>query len=96
LNYGGQQGVSGFDGFVSNQGGSSGGGFASSYESNSFSSQGDINATGYQGYNTSTGSNIDLAKTSFNAVDTNKDGSIDPNEFRQYIGSQNQYVYRFD
>jgi Ca2+-binding EF-hand superfamily protein len=37
-----------------------------------------------------------LATAAFNAADTNKDGSIDANEFHRFIGSQNQYVYQLD
>ncbi len=97
-NYGAQQGASSFSGFESAQGGS--GGFGSSYDSSSFALQGgaglgDAHASGYQNYNASSGGNIDLANTAFNAADINRDGSIDPNEFRQFLTSHSQYVYRF-
>ncbi len=55
---------------------------------------GDGNTSGYQIYNASTGSNIDLVNAAFNTADINKDGSIDANEFHQFISSQTQYVYR--
>ncbi len=94
--YTGQQGASGFSGFESAQGGGGGGGgFIASYGSNSFQPQGgaqlgDGSASGYQSYNTSSGSNINLTNAAFNTADINKDGSIDPNEFHQFLGSQNQ------
>ncbi|CAF2867283.1 unnamed protein product [Rotaria sp. Silwood2] len=91
-NYAGQQVGAGYSGYESVQGGSFGG-LASPYEANSFSSQGigaynDANASGYQNYNISTGSNIDLANAAYKAADLNKDGSIDSNEFRQFISSR--------
>ncbi|UJR14834.1 hypothetical protein I4U23_001819 [Adineta vaga] len=98
--YGGQQGSAEFSGFETGQNGTVGG-FNSAYESGTFSSQGgngsgtihgDANASGYQSYSGSTGSNIDIANAAFNAADLNKDGLIDPNEFRQFLGSQLQYV----
>ncbi|CAF1077262.1 unnamed protein product [Rotaria sordida] len=93
-NYAGQQVGAGFSGYESVQGGSIGG-LVSPYEANSFSSQGiaaysDSNPSGYQNYNISTGSNIDLANAAFKTADLNKDGSLDSNEFRQFISSRNQ------
>ena len=95
--YAGQQGATAISGFESVQGGN-GNGFGSVYESNPYSAQGgtvfgDFIASGYQNYDTPTGNNIDLATAAFNATVTNKDGSIDTNEFHQFIGSQVQYVY---
>ncbi|CAF1588634.1 unnamed protein product [Adineta ricciae] len=104
--YGGQTGSAEFSGFETGQNGTSGG-FSASYEAGSYSSQGastsatggnngtlhgDASASGYQSYSGSNGSNIDLANAAFNAADLNKDGLIDPNEFRQFLGSQLQYV----
>ncbi len=97
LNYTGQQGSGGFSGFESAQGGGAGG-IGSSYESNSFSSQGGGSSlgppgtAGYQSYNASGGGNIGLAQGAFNAADINRDGTIDENEFRQFLGSNIQYV----
>ena len=89
-NYAGQQGASTFESTQGGGGGGAGGagGFASSYESTSYASPGDPNASGYQAYSTSTGGNFDVTNAAFNAADTNKDGLIDPNEFRQFIASQ--------
>ncbi|CAF1486884.1 unnamed protein product [Adineta steineri] len=93
--YGGQQGNSDFSGFETGQNGT-GGGFATQFETSTFSSQGggtihgDTSASGYQSYSGSSASNIDIANAAFNAADLNKDGLIDPNEFRQFLGSQLQ------
>ncbi|CAF3643050.1 unnamed protein product [Rotaria sp. Silwood1] len=96
---GGPQVGAGYSGYESVQGGSIGG-LASPYNVSSYSSQGiggfgDTNVSGYQNYNLSTGSNIDLANAAFRSADLNKDGSLDNNEFRQFISSRTQYVYSF-
>ena len=96
--YGGQQGTTDFGNFETGQSGNIGG-FTSAYDASTFSSQGgggsgtlhgDTSASGYQSYSGSTGSNIDIANAAFNAADLNKDGLIDANEFRQFLGSQLQ------
>lgn len=94
-NFVGQQGGAAYSGYESAQGGNVG---DLGYESTSYTTQnvdayGDANASGYQTYNISTGSNIDLAGIAFKNADLNKDGVLDPNEFRQFITSRPQYVY---
>lgn len=70
---------------------------ATSFESSSFTSQGGaggfsgVSTSGYQTYNTSANA-IDIANAAFDAADLNKDGTIDPNEFRQFLSSRLQYV----
>lgn len=82
-NYNLQQG-----GYESMQGG--GGEFSSSYQAGSFLQQGgdpfsDGHVTGsYDEHG------ADLANAAFNNADFNRDGSIDANEFRQYLRSQAQ------
>lgn len=83
-NYIAQQGISGYPSFETTQGDH---GFASTYESNSFALPNTSNASAFQGYNFSTGGHFGFANSAFNAADANRDGSIDPNEFRQYISS---------
>ena len=83
-NYIGQQGISGYPSFETSQGDT---GFASTYESNSFALPNNHNAAAYQGYHLSNADQFGFANAAFNAADVNKDGSIDPNEFRQYLSS---------
>ena len=46
--------------------------------------------SGYETYGTAAGNNFDLSQAVFNSADSNNDGAIDPNEFRQFLGSQLQ------
>ncbi|UJR31887.1 hypothetical protein I4U23_019361 [Adineta vaga] len=78
---------------------------ATSYERASFASQGarmaspgadfvGASASGYESYNATTGGvsldDNDPATIAFNEADLNKDGTLDPNEFRQFLSSQFQ------
>jgi hypothetical protein len=98
--YGGQQGGATFSGFESAQGAGydSGlaGGLSSSYESTSYASQGVAGGAGaagessYGSYGTSAAGyagGFDPLAAAFNAADTNKDGTIDPEEFRRFVGT---------
>ncbi len=61
-------------GFGGGAGGGAGGGYsASSYESSSFPTGGAGGAAGF-----------DVAAAAFYSADKNKDGSVDPNEFKQF------------
>jgi hypothetical protein len=62
-----------------------GGSSASGYESNSGSVGG---VSGVSGINNG---NIDPAIAAFTAADLNKDGGLDPNEFRQFLSTQLHY-----
>ena len=73
-------------------GGINGGEFASFYQSNGFAPQSPstahhATASGYENYPGSMGNNINFVDAAFNAADLNKDGSIDSNEFRQFLNS---------
>jgi hypothetical protein len=102
----GQQGNASLSGFESGQGVGFAGDFSSSYESNSVSAEGGnagFAAAGFggssaSGYESNSGSvsgvnngNIDPAIAAFTAADLNKDGGLDPNEFRQFLSTQLQY-----
>ncbi|CAF0986507.1 unnamed protein product [Rotaria magnacalcarata] len=94
-NFGGQQGAAAFSGYESGHGGSTGD-LGSGYESASFSTQGvstfgDVGTSGgYQTYNVSNDSNMDLTSIAFKNADLNKDGTLDVNEFRQFINVRPQ------
>lgn len=103
---GSQQRNASFSGFDASQGATlGGGGYAQSFDRASFSSQGargtspggdfvGASASGYEGYNVSGGGlnldESDPALIAFNEADLNKDGTLDPNEFRQFLSSQFQ------
>ncbi len=101
----GQQRNASFSGFESAQGAGLAGGFPSSFESSSFSSQnsdagfgraqfGGASASGYENYGVS--ANIfnnnggDPITAAFIAADLNRDGVLDVNEFRQFLTSHIQ------
>ena len=88
--YGAQQGGAGLANFESAQG-NLGGNYSSIYQSgSSLSRDGNGVTPGYEVYGTSAGNRFDGSQSIFNSADINNDGSIDPNEFRQFLGSQLQ------
>lgn len=75
--YQGQQAArSTYSGYESAQ--SANGTFAGSYDSNLFASQ--------------TGGQFDIGNSAFNTADLNQDGSIDRDEFRQFLAANAQSV----
>ncbi|CAF3332843.1 unnamed protein product [Rotaria socialis] len=63
--------------------------FSSSYEANSSGFQGGSGSTtGYENYSASTGDASNFAANAFSAADTNKDGTLDAEEFRRFLSSQ--------
>ncbi|CAF1654341.1 unnamed protein product [Adineta ricciae] len=85
--------------------GGNGYGATASFERTSFASQGarmqspgadfvGASASGYESYSSATGGvtlgDNDPATIAFNEADLNKDGTLDPNEFRQFLSAQFQ------
>jgi len=96
------QGAGLIGGLESVQGAGVVGDFSSAYESSSFSSQGVAGAafggattSGYENYSASAvgtnSNNTDPITAAFLAADLNKDGRIDPHEFRLFLNSQFQH-----
>jgi hypothetical protein len=96
------QGAGLVGGLESVQGAGVVGDFSSAYESSSFSSQGVAGAafggattSGYENYSASAvgtnSNNTDPITAAFLAADLNKDGRIDPHEFRLFLNSQFQH-----
>ncbi|CAF1457363.1 unnamed protein product [Rotaria sp. Silwood1] len=93
----GQQGNASFSGFESTQGAGLAQDFSSSYETGLAALQNDNIAFGgagvsdYESYNASSGdiqiNSMDSVAAAFQAADINKDGTLDVNEFRQFLSS---------
>ncbi|CAF4199163.1 unnamed protein product [Rotaria sp. Silwood2] len=98
---GGLQGSASFSGLEATQGAGLAQDFSSSYETGSTAFQGGNMAYGgagaseYEGYNGSSGNiqinSMDSVAAAFRAADINKDGTLDVNEFRQFLSSQLKY-----
>ena len=84
-----------FSGVETTQSAGLGGEFSSAYESSSLSSQyavgtaiGGASSSGYDSAAAINTNGSDPATAAFLAADLNKDGSLDPNEFRQFLSAQ--------